>query len=69
MAEYISQHTALLIITAFAIRYNIPDNVIEDFLIEFDTTTVHRLWTRETIEFAKKEILEKYIIQEKLYPC
>lgn len=59
MAEYISQHTALLIITTFMIKHNIPEDVIEDILIKFDTTTDHRLWTREDIELVKKTILEK----------
>lgn len=68
MTEYISQHTALLIITTFMIKYNMPEDVIEDFLIELDTTMEHRLWTHETIELAKKEILEKYVTREKLYP-
>lgn len=61
-----SQPVALLIITQFMIKHNISEDVIEDFLIKFDTTTDHRLWTRETIELAKKEILEKYITQENL---
>lgn len=59
-----SQPVALLIITQFMIKHNISEDVIEDFLIKFDTTMDHRLWTRETIELAKKEILEKYITKE-----
>ena len=66
MKKHFSQSVGLLIITSFMIKYNIPEDVIEDFLIKFDTTMDHRLWTRETIELAKKEILEKYITKENL---
>lgn len=59
MEKHFSQSVALLIITQFMIKHNVPEDVIEDILIKFDTTTDHRLWTRETIELAKKTILEK----------
>lgn len=68
MEKRFSQPVALLIITQFMIKHNIPADVIENVLFKFDTTTDHRLWTRETIELAKKEIFEKYVIQEHLYP-
>lgn len=68
MSEYISQHTALLILATFMIKHNIPEDVIDDILIKFDTTADHRLWTRETIELAKEEIYMKYVIQEHLFP-
>ncbi len=68
MTEYISQHTVLLILTEFEIKHNMPEDVIENILIKFDTTADHRLWTRETIELAKKEIFKNYVIQEHLYP-
>ena len=61
-----SQSVALLIITQFMIKHNISEDVIENILLKFDTTMDHRLWTRETIELAKKEILEKYITKENL---
>lgn len=61
-----SQSVALLILTTFMIKHNIPEDVIENILFKFDTTTDRRLWARETIELAKKEILEKYITKENL---
>lgn len=68
MEKRFRHHTALLILTTFMIKHNIPEDVIENILLKFDTTTDHRLWTRETIELAKKEIYMNYVIKEHLFP-
>lgn len=61
MEKRFSQPVALLIITQFMIKHNIPEDMIENVLFKFDTTTDHRLWTRENIELAKKTILEEKV--------
>lgn len=59
MEKRFSQPVALLIITQFMIKHNIPEDVIENILLKFDTTRDHRVWARETIELAKELILEE----------
>lgn len=61
MEKRFSHPVALLIITQFMIKHDIPEDMIENVLFKFDTTMDHRVWTRDTIELAKKTILEEKV--------